>query len=97
MSVTPDPVPNSSVIRLKYSATMKCLQITASETTRFSFVGSDQTLLLVMEQPVDSKVSGAINRFIVMLTPSCVREETETLSSAGSEESSSSSDNRGPR
>jgi hypothetical protein len=85
ISATPDPVPDSSVIRLKYSVTVDGLRNIPLETTRFSFVGSGQTLLLVMEQPVDSEVSGAAKRFVVMLTPSCVKEETETLSSPSSE------------
>ncbi|MFO0427130.1 MAG: hypothetical protein ACK526_11250, partial [Planctomyces sp.] len=65
------------------------LQNAPLETTRFSFVGSGQTLLLVMEEPVDSVVSGAFKRFIVMLTPSCVQEEAETLSGPDSEGASS--------
>jgi hypothetical protein len=72
ISATPHPIPNSSVIRLKYTLTMDDAEKVPRALTQMSLVGSGQTLLLLIEKPSDKSTSEPLKRFVVMLTPKAI-------------------------
>jgi hypothetical protein len=90
ISANTNQVLSSDVIRLKYSVSVSDAKedfvvVAAAE----SFVGSGHTLLLLIEKPTAGSTAESAERYAVLLTPSCVQEEEETLSSPDSEGASS--------